>query len=264
MPLEGRAACDPRALARLARDKDLRSSEINDLLVERHSPLAHMLFPTPLDFRRAFDDAMRELEFPDEAPPPKATVVFEAPASSPLRPGPHHDLPVLFREMAAIGTQLLGGPVAFDAPLEWTRRILKGLVRSTAYFAGARAGRIRWSTGCSIHQTSPRRQCGSCCGTSISHVHLQQRHTPEFRRLERMWPEYQACDRELDALNEKFGVNIGRDSANHVFPGQAADVDYAQTNDGGATGVRWNADGALRSTHRAEPSVARFHGEGPP
>ena len=99
VPLEGRAFCDPRGLATLAREKDLRSSEIDALLLERHTPLARIVYPSALEFRRAFDDAMREIKFPGEAPPPKGIVLFEPPPSNPLRPGPHHELPKLFAEM---------------------------------------------------------------------------------------------------------------------------------------------------------------------
>jgi hypothetical protein len=38
------------------------------------------------------------------------------------------------------------------------------------------------------------------------HVHLSQLHTPTFRELERKWPNMVEADRQLDTLNEKFGI----------------------------------------------------------
>jgi hypothetical protein len=38
------------------------------------------------------------------------------------------------------------------------------------------------------------------------HIYLKQLHTEEFRRHERMWPDHAACNRDLDALNERSGV----------------------------------------------------------
>jgi len=35
-------------------------------------------------------------------------------------------------------------------------------------------------------------------------------HTEEFRRLERLWPNHAALDRELDALHEKYGIEYWR------------------------------------------------------
>lgn len=38
------------------------------------------------------------------------------------------------------------------------------------------------------------------------HLYLKAGHTKEYRRLERMWPDYADADRFLDNLNEVFGV----------------------------------------------------------
>ena len=38
------------------------------------------------------------------------------------------------------------------------------------------------------------------------HLFLQQGHTATFREYERKWPGFQAADRQLDQLNERFGV----------------------------------------------------------
>jgi superfamily II DNA or RNA helicase len=61
VPLEGRDQCDPRELARIAKSQDLRTSDIDRLLAERYSALARVIYPKPVEFRQAFDDALREL-----------------------------------------------------------------------------------------------------------------------------------------------------------------------------------------------------------
>ena len=38
------------------------------------------------------------------------------------------------------------------------------------------------------------------------HLFLKAGHTKTFRELERKWPDWLACDREMDSLNERFGV----------------------------------------------------------
>lgn len=105
----------------------MRGSEIDSLLVERQSALSQVIYPTVLDFRRAFDDAIRELAFPSQTPRPKAIVVFEPPPGNPLRPGPHHDLKPLLAEALKTGSGLLGMPLAHNGTVEWTRAVAESL-----------------------------------------------------------------------------------------------------------------------------------------
>jgi ATP-dependent helicase IRC3 len=204
VPLEGRAFCDPHGLAKLAREKDMRSSEINALLLKRHTPLARVIYPSAMDFRRAFDDAMRELEFPGEAPPPKGIVQFEPLPSNPMRSGPHHDLAKLFADMLDKGSDLLGKRLQHDGPVEWSRRIIKGWF-GVAHSHGALTGHIR--INCLLDSPDfSAETLRFLLWHEYLHVYLKQGHTDEFRRLERMWPNYVGCNREMDALHEKFGV----------------------------------------------------------
>jgi superfamily II DNA or RNA helicase len=204
VPLEGRALCDPRQLAALARQKDMRGTEVTALLNDRLSPLARVLYPSLVDFRRAFDDAMREIEFPETAPQPKGTVIFEPLPSNPLQPGPYHDLQKLFAEMLAQGSRLLGRPLQHDGSVEWSRRVIKGWF-GMADFLGPGRGLIR--INCLFDSVDVSAAAMKfLLWHEYLHVHLAQLHTPEFRRLERMWPDYAACNREMDALHEKFGI----------------------------------------------------------
>jgi len=182
----------------------MRGSEIDALLVERHTALARIIYPLAPDFRRAFDDAMREIKYPGEAPPPKGIVLFEPPPSNTLRAGPHHDLPKLFAEMLATGSELLGKQLQHDGSVEWSHRIIKGWF-GLAYFEGPRQGLIR--INCLLDSPDfSAESMGFLLWHEYLHVYLKQRHTEEFRRIERMWSDYASCDREMDALNEKFGV----------------------------------------------------------
>ena len=139
---------------------------------------------------------MRELEFPGEAPPPKGIVLFEPPPSNPLRPGPYHDLAKLFAEMLGKGSELLGKPLQHDGPVEWSGRIIKGWF-GLAHTHGALNGRIR--INCLLDSADfSEETLRFLLWHEYLHIHLKQGHTEEFRRLERMWPDFAACNREMD------------------------------------------------------------------
>lgn len=206
--LAGRDACDPRALAKLAHAKDMRGSEVKDLLAARYSPLAQIIYPSALDFRRAFDDAVREIEHEGAAPPPKGEVLFEPPPNNPLRVGPHHDLNKLMGETLEQGGRLIGQPLRHDGPLIWTHRFIKGWF-GMADYEGHLRGRIRIN----LLLDSPDFSAESMrflLWHEYLHIHLRALHTPHFRHHEHLWPEYATCSRELDGLNEKFGVQYWR------------------------------------------------------
>lgn len=205
VPLAARPLCDPRELAKAAREKDLRSSEIDALLTERHTPLAKVIYPKLLDFRRAFDDAMRELQFPGEAPRLKGIVLFERPPSSLMRKDPPHDLKRLFDEMLAKGSELLGETITHDQAPQWSKRPIKGWF-GVAHPAGIQAGRIR--VNCLLNSPDfSEESLRFLLWHEYLHIRLKTAgHDDQFRQLERKWPNFLACDREMDSLNERFGV----------------------------------------------------------
>lgn len=206
--LAGREHCNPRTLAALARDKDLRASEMNALVAERHVGLAKRIYPTLLEFRRAFDDAMREHENPGAASPPKGEVLFELPSNMRMRPGPHHNLDKLLEETLAQGSELLGRPLHRSGSIVWTDKPIKGWF-GIAYFRGPKAGRIRINVVLNSPDVSA--ECVRfLLWHEFLHIHLAALHTEEFRRHERMWPNHATLDRELDALEEKFGIEYWR------------------------------------------------------
>lgn len=205
LPLSTRAECDPRALAQLVEAQDLRRSEENELLRARFTPLARQIYGTEAAFRAAFDDAMRELQHPGERPPPKGVPVFDPPPSQRLKPGPHHDLAKLMDETLAKGAELLGRPLRHVGGLEWSRRLIKGWYGMAHFGASSGQGRIRIN----VLLDSPDFSAETMrflLWHEFLHLHLLAGHTEEFRKLERLWPGYEVCDRELDALNERFGI----------------------------------------------------------
>lgn len=202
--LSGRADCDPREIAKLAHEQDLRRSEENALLEERYSILARVIYPTMLEFQHAFDDAMREIEH-GVTPPPKGVPCFEPPPSGSPRPGPQYDLSELMAEMLRRGSELLHQPLAHDGTVEWSRRWIKGWYGKAWIGSQPGVGSIRVNVLLDSPDFS-RETLLYLLWHEYLHLHLMAGHTPEFRRLEHLWPEHAACDRELDALNEKFGV----------------------------------------------------------
>jgi superfamily II DNA or RNA helicase len=206
--LSGRADCDPRALAGHAREKDLRQSEVNALLEERHSSLARIIYPTMLEFRRAFDDAMRELEHPGAISPRKGVPMFEPPPSNPLRsgPGPHHDdLENLMAETLRRGSELIGPLLHHQGSIEWSRRPIKGWYGKAWYGDQSGVGTIKINVLLDSADFSEAALLYLLWHEYL-HLYLMDGHTEEFRRLEDLWPGHSTCKRRMDALNEEFGV----------------------------------------------------------
>lgn len=205
VPLQGREACDPRQLAVLAKTQDLRRSEENNLLGERYSPLARVIYPSMLDFRRAFDDALRELEHPGSAAVPKGVPVFDPLTLSVLRPGPHHNLQILMTGALTRAADILGQPVTHSGKITWSKRPIKGWFGKAWHDAEPGRGDIKINVLLDSPDFSEE-TLQFLLWHEYLHLYLLSGHTPEFRRLERTWPNYLACDREMDSLNEKFGV----------------------------------------------------------
>lgn len=206
MELAGRAGCDPRELAKLARATDMRRSEENALLEARHTLLAQVIYRTMLDFRRAFDDAMREIEHPGAAAPPKGVPMFEPPPSNPLRPGPpHHDLQKLMSGMLKRGAKLLHCPLPHKGSVDWSRRPMKGWFGHAWYSNQPGQGPIKINVILNSPDFSDTTLLFLLWHEYL-HLYLMAGHTEEFRKLERLWPDHMGCNREMDALNEKFGV----------------------------------------------------------
>lgn len=206
--LAERKQCDPHELAQIIHDGDLGERRRQELLKERYTPLAKAIFPTHRDFQNAVNDALYEIQHPDDATKIiRAVPIFEPRPDQLLRPGPTHNLEALMAEVLATGRAILGHDAPHAGPLTWSKRILKGWY-GKAFWGPSDAfghGRIKIN----VLLDSPDIDAATLSFLlwhEYLHLFLQQGHTERFRELERKWPGIQAADRQLDTLNDKFGV----------------------------------------------------------
>lgn len=203
---EDARTCHPTEIARLILQDDLGERARMAMLRERYTDLSRTVYGSFGAFRHAVDEQILALQDPKEvAGTGHSSPVFEDLPGEPLAPGPHHDLPTLWSEMLVLGAPLLGrdrltytgrGP-------EWTRRIIKG------WF-----GKANWEEGDEIWVNrlldSPNISAETIrflLWHEFLHIHLRLKHPPEFRRLERLWPDYTRANRELDTLQERFAIS---------------------------------------------------------
>jgi hypothetical protein len=203
--LEGRSVCDPYKVAAQIHEKDLGRRETSQLIEQSYTSLAKAIYPDLRRFQTAVEDALFELEHPEEATRVvRAIPIFEPRPDQQLSPGPHHDLRALLNEVLVTGAQLLGlETLRYDGTLEWSKRLLKGWY-GMAYIA-ERPPRIRINCLLDSPDIAPNTM-KFLLWHEFLHVHLNQGHTPTFRELERKWPGCVDADRQLDTLNERFGI----------------------------------------------------------
>jgi hypothetical protein len=168
-----------------------------------------MVYPTMVDFQRAFDDAMRELEHPGLAVPTRGVPTFEHPPANPLRSGPRHDLQALKDEMLRTASEIIQGPVPHHGRVDWSGRIIKGWLGRAWCSNQPGVGPIKIN----LVLDSPDISEGAMkflLWHEYLHLYLMGGHSDGFRKFERSWPEWARWDRELDGLNERFGVEYWR------------------------------------------------------
>jgi hypothetical protein len=205
-----RITCDPYTIAREILSHDLRDSEKDKLIKERYSDLAQAIYPHLTDYDEAISAALREMKHGGEpVRDQKAVPIFSKLPQNPLREGPAYDLLELMVEVLRNGQEILGQsePLPHSGEVKWTNRLVKGWY-GKAYLDVTKPtghGLIR------INKLldSPRVDVDTLrflLWHEYLHLYLKAAHTKEFRRLERMWPDYGDADRFLDNLNEVFGV----------------------------------------------------------
>jgi len=203
--LKGRQQCDPYQVAQAISDRNLGRKEQRDLIDSSYNSLAKAIYPELREYQAAIDGALYELEHPGEATRDrKAVPVFDPRPDQLLAPGPTHDLKALLSEVLVTGAKLLDLPtLEYAGGLEWSGRLVKGWY-GRAYFSTTPAliklNRLLDSPDFSAETVR------FLLWHEFLHVHLAQGHTKTFRQLERLWPTMLECDRELDTLNERFGV----------------------------------------------------------
>ncbi len=129
-------------------------------------------------------------------------MLFEPPPGNRLRPGT--TTCPLYWPRSLRRAAICSVPRSIIRPPEWTSRYIKGWF-GMAGFKGPHAGRIRINRLLDSADVSAETLVFLMWHECLP-LHLHPCHTPEFRRLARLWPAYQACDREMDGLHEKFGV----------------------------------------------------------
>ncbi len=207
---EARRDCDPHEVASLIRARDLGDRARTALVEERYTSLARAIYPTKRDYWSAVEDALHELRYPDDSTRiVRAVPIFDPRPEDQLRPGPHHDLTRLLAETLVRARELLelDAPLVHEGEVTWSKRLVKGWY-AKAYFdadtphghGDIKVNRLLDSPDVSAETMR------YLIWHEFLHLHLKSLHTKTFRELERRWPNSVDGDRELDTLNERFGV----------------------------------------------------------
>lgn len=207
--LKDRERCDPHALAKEIWTQDLGEKGKSSMLAERYSPLAQAIYPSLRDFRGAVEDALYEIQHPDESTRVvRAVPVFHPLPSEMMREGGNYDLSRLMQDVLARGQSLLKltDPLPFSATLKWTKKKVKGWYGMAYPEQGKRgAGEIR--INCLLNSPDvPVETIRFLLWHEYLHLYLSRFHDREFRKAEKLWPGSSAADHVLDSLNERFGV----------------------------------------------------------
>ena len=209
-PLAARNDCDPYQVALVIRDRKLDTDGRFRLVEERYTSLAKAIYPSMRDYSSAIDDALHELYYPDDSTREvRAVPVFEPRADQMLVPGPHHDLPRLLSETLERGRELLGldTPLVHEGRLEFSRGLVKGWYARAYPKAETPHGHGRIVVNRLLDSSDVSEECVRyLLWHEYLHLYLKGGHSKTFRELERRWPTAVDGDREMDTLNERFGV----------------------------------------------------------
>jgi len=178
------------------------------------SSLVKAIYGSRRDYVAAIDQALYDLQYPDEvaARVRPGVPIFEPRPDQQLRPpsgpGPAHDLDDLMGGVLEEGRALLKLPrLPFVGRVEWTARIIKGWYGQAYWEKHVPNGTGTIRINCLLN--SPDVSAATMrflLWHEYLHLYLQQLHTPKFRELEGEWKGRIDADRELDTLNERFGI----------------------------------------------------------
>jgi len=205
-----RQACDPVTLARQIYDEDLGERAKSAFLDRQYTSLARAIYPNMREFRAAVEDALYELQHPEEATQvPRAFPIFDPRPDQLLSPGPYHDLNPLMIEVLAQARDVLGLPEqpAWTGQLGWTKRLVKGWYGKAFWEPGSDLGQGNIKINKLLDSPDvPLAVMRFLLWHEYLHTYLHQGHTRQFREHERRWEGTIEADRFLDNLNERFGV----------------------------------------------------------
>ena len=201
-----RKRSDPKSVAAEIMDRDMTHREQLELVEERYKlPLVAAIYQNARDYHTAVSEELYYLAHPDERlKPVRGEPIFNSRPVEGMRPGPAHDLVKLTLEMLDTGRGILGTKdVRQPDEVVWSKRLIKGWY-GMAYY-GEPSTKIK--INCLLDsQDISSETIKFLLWHEYLHIYLLSGHTPEFRKFERDWPGYMKADRELDTLNERFGV----------------------------------------------------------
>lgn len=205
---DDRRLADPYEIADEVWTRDLGERAKGELIEARYGSLAKAIYPTLREFRSAVEDALYEKTHPDDATRQvRAVPVFSPRPEEQMRPGPAHDLGPLMAEVLTTGSTIAGVALAHTGELIWTKRLVKGWYGHAWWNATTPSGHglIKINKLMDSPDVSAE-TLRFLLWHEYLHLFLKSGHTKAFRELERKWPEWLRCDREMDSLNERFGV----------------------------------------------------------
>lgn len=208
--LPEREICDPHHIANHIFEADLGAKAQNILIEEHYTDLAKAIYPTLRDFRAAIDDALYEIQHPHDVTRfRRAVPIFNPGPEEMLQPGPYHDLEFLMAGVLKVAPDLLEINKTLPQPtaVQWTKRLVKGWYGQADWKPGQLNGQGRIRINRLLDSSDVSADVVQyLLWHEYLHLYLQQGHTKTFREYERRWTTYQECDRFLDNLNERFGI----------------------------------------------------------
>jgi superfamily II DNA or RNA helicase len=207
-PIADRTRFDPYEIAQqVHEDKADKFALIEE---SYSSSLIQAIYPSRREYVAAVDQALYDLQYPKDAAARlrPGIPIFEPRPDQQLSPGPAHDLEVLMTGVLEEGKALLNVPdLPFAGRVEWTARIIKGWYGMANWekHASSGTGTIRINRLLNSPDMSPATM-RFLLWHEYLHLYLQQLHTHTFRELEAKWPGRIEADRQLDTLNERFGI----------------------------------------------------------
>jgi superfamily II DNA or RNA helicase len=200
-PMEAREKYDPRRLAAEIKAKDLGATAQRQLVETRYGGFARAVYPTVKDFYDAVHVALSDLMYDGDNRAP-ATVNFEPLPTRRLKDDAPHDLSKLLERTLKTGSSLLSLPsLPPSEPPTWSRRPVK----SWWGIADWHKNTIRINRLMNSSDVSAEAVCFVLWHEYL-HLFLKQLHTGEFRALEKKWPGWKECDREIERLKDRFDI----------------------------------------------------------
>jgi hypothetical protein len=178
------------------------------LLNDRYQlPLAQAIFGTFDEFRDIVQKEVNNIANAQVGGRPSlGKVEFSPWGSQTLAPGPRHNLELVMAQVIERGSAIHGlSQITWSGTVNWTKRPIRGWYGKAYFDSQLPKGHGEIRINCLLDSPDVSTEAvGFLLWHQYLHLFLQSGHTPLFRKLERKWPAYRECERELATLNEKF------------------------------------------------------------